>query len=209
MIGPLPTALGGFNRVLVAIDKFTKWIEVKPVTCPKADRVLDFLDELVHRYGLPHRIITDLGSNFNNHQFWEYCEISGIDVRYVSVSHPQANRQVERANGMVLDAFKKRLHDAANPKGGKWIKELPNALWGYVLSPPSQRGNPLTSWSTAPKQSSLLMSYGTHQQWSIMTKASLNTAEELTSIDSKKLAVLPSSNHQGTWRVSDATMIAT
>jgi ribonuclease HI len=48
MIGPLPTAPGGFNRVLVAIDKFTKWIEVKLVTCPKADRVLDFLDELVH-----------------------------------------------------------------------------------------------------------------------------------------------------------------
>jgi hypothetical protein len=53
MIGPLPTAPGGFNRVLVAIDKFTKWIEVKLVTCPKADRVLDFLDELIHRYGLP------------------------------------------------------------------------------------------------------------------------------------------------------------
>jgi hypothetical protein len=44
MIGPLPTTPGGFNRVLVAIDKFTKWIEVKPVTCPKDDRVLDFLD---------------------------------------------------------------------------------------------------------------------------------------------------------------------
>jgi transposase InsO family protein len=87
---------------LVAIDKFTKWIEVKPVTCPKADRVLDFLDELVHRYGLPHRIITDLGSNFNNHQFWEYCKNSGIDVRYVSVAHPRANGQVERTNGMVL-----------------------------------------------------------------------------------------------------------
>jgi hypothetical protein len=80
MIGPLPTAPGGFNRVLVAIEKFTKWIEVKPVTCPKADKVLDFLDELLHRYGLPHRIITDLGSNFNTHQFWEYCENSGIDV---------------------------------------------------------------------------------------------------------------------------------
>jgi hypothetical protein len=49
MIGPLPIAPGGFNRVLVAIGKFTKWIEVRPVTCPKADRVLDFLDELVHR----------------------------------------------------------------------------------------------------------------------------------------------------------------
>jgi hypothetical protein len=42
MIGPLPTEPGGLNRVLVAIDTFTKWIEVKPVTCPKADRVLDF-----------------------------------------------------------------------------------------------------------------------------------------------------------------------
>jgi hypothetical protein len=69
MIGPLPTVPGGSNRVLVAIDKFTKWIEVKPVTCPKSDRVLDFLDELVHICGLPHRIITELGSNFINHQF--------------------------------------------------------------------------------------------------------------------------------------------
>jgi hypothetical protein len=140
MIGPLPIVPGGFNRVLVAIDKFTKWIKVKPVTCPKADRVLDFLDELVHRYGLPHRIITNLGSNFNNHQLWEYCENSRIDVRYVSVAHPQANRQVERANGMVLDALKKRLHDAANTKGGKWIKELPNALWGLRTQPTKPTG---------------------------------------------------------------------
>jgi transposase InsO family protein len=140
MIGPLPTAPGGFNRVLVAIDKFTKSIEVKLVTYPKADRVLDFLDELVHRYGLPHRIITDLGSNFNNHQFWEYCENSGIDVWYVSVAHPGANGQVERVNGMVLDALKKRLHDTANTKGGKWIKELPNALWGLRTKPTKPTG---------------------------------------------------------------------
>jgi hypothetical protein len=96
MIGPLPTAPGGFNRVLVAIDKFTKWIEVKPVTCPKADRVLDFLDELVHRYGLPHRIITDLGSNFNNHLFWEYYENNGIDVP-ICLSCPSPGQRTSRA----------------------------------------------------------------------------------------------------------------
>jgi hypothetical protein len=124
----------------VAIDKFTKWIEVKTVTYPKADRVLDILDELVHRYGLPHRIITDLGSNFNNRQFWEYCENSGIDVRYVSIAHPRANRQVERANGTVLDALKKRLHDVANTKGGKWIKELLNALLGLRTQPTKPTG---------------------------------------------------------------------
>jgi hypothetical protein len=140
MIGPLPTAPGGFNRVLVAIDKFTKWIEVKPITCPKADRVLDFLDELVHRYGLPNRIIIDLGSNFNNYQFWKYCENSGIDVRYVLIVYPRPNGQVECANGMVLDALKKHPHDAANSKGGKWIMELPNALWGLHTQPSKPMG---------------------------------------------------------------------
>jgi hypothetical protein len=30
---------------------------------------------------------------------------------------------------MVLDALKKRLHNIANTKGGKWIKELLSTLW--------------------------------------------------------------------------------
>jgi hypothetical protein len=50
------------------------------------------------------------------------------DIQYVLVTHP-------RANGMVLDALKKRLHDAANTKGGKWIKQLPYALWGLRTQP--------------------------------------------------------------------------
>jgi hypothetical protein len=101
------------------------------------------LDELVHRYGLPHRIIKDLGSNFNNHQFWEYYVNSGIDVWYVLVAHPQANGQVERANWMVLNVIKKRLHDAANTKGGKWIKKLPNALLGLRTQPTKPTGQSL------------------------------------------------------------------
>jgi hypothetical protein len=59
---------------------------------------------------------------------------------YVSVAHPRANGQVERTNSMVLDALKKRLHDAAHTKGGKWIKELPNALWGLRTQPTKPTG---------------------------------------------------------------------
>jgi hypothetical protein len=92
MIGPLPTAQGGFNRVLVPIDKFTKWIEVKLVTCPKADRVLDFLDDHMHRYRLPHRIITDLGPNFNNHR--ELREQR--DRRPVCLSRPSSGQRTSR-----------------------------------------------------------------------------------------------------------------
>jgi hypothetical protein len=194
---------------LVAIDKFTKWIEVKPVTCPKADRVLDFLDELVHRYGLSHRIITDLGSNFNNHQFWEYCENSEIDVRYVSVAHLRANGQVEHANGMVLDALMKRLHDAANSKGGKWIKELLNALWGLRTYPSKPMG-----------QSPYFLVYGSEAILSadvIWNSPAVEHYDEGISEDSRRVDIesleearcAASSNQQGIWRVSDATTIAT
>jgi hypothetical protein len=42
---------------------------------------------------------------------------------------------------MVLDALKKRLDDAANTKEGKWIKELPNALWGLRTQPSKPTGH--------------------------------------------------------------------
>jgi hypothetical protein len=41
---------------------------------------------------------------------------------------------------MVLDALKKRLHDAANTEGGKWIKELPNAPLGLCTQPTKPMG---------------------------------------------------------------------
>ena len=32
MVGPLKKGLGGFTHLLIAVDKFTKWIEAKPIT---------------------------------------------------------------------------------------------------------------------------------------------------------------------------------
>jgi ribonuclease HI len=64
MIGPFTTAPGGFTHVLVAIDNFTKWIEYKPITKLTPDRVVDFISDILHRFGFPNTIITDLGSNF-------------------------------------------------------------------------------------------------------------------------------------------------
>jgi hypothetical protein len=48
MIGPFTTMPGGFTHILVAIDKFTKWIEYKPITKLTPDRVVDFIPEYHH-----------------------------------------------------------------------------------------------------------------------------------------------------------------
>jgi hypothetical protein len=139
MIGPLPTAPGGFNRVLVAIDKFTKWIEVKPVTCPKADRVLDFLDELVHHYRLPHRIITDLGSSFNNHQFWEYCENSRLTS---GTSQLPIHRPTDKSStpmGWYSTLSRSDCTMLLTRKEASGSRNCPTHSGGCVHNPPSRR----------------------------------------------------------------------
>jgi hypothetical protein len=153
MIGPFTTAPGGFTHVLVAIDKFTKWIEYKPIAKLTADRVVDFISDILHRFGFPNTIIMDLGSNFTANQFWEFCKNACIEVKYISIAHPRANGQVERANGMIIDGLKKRLYDENSKKGGKWIHELPHVVWGSGLSRPKPEDKHRSSLSTAPKLS--------------------------------------------------------
>jgi hypothetical protein len=69
MIGLFATAPGDFTHVLVAIDKFTKWIQYKPIATPSADRVVTFICNILHRFSFPNTIIIDLGSNFYSHEF--------------------------------------------------------------------------------------------------------------------------------------------
>jgi hypothetical protein len=128
MMGPLAKAPGGFTYVLVAIEKFTKWIEYKPVITQSADRVVGFICNILYRFGFSNTIITDLGSNFTSETIWDFCEQSAIIVKYVLVAHPRANCQVECANGMILDGLKKRLYESNRNKGGKWFFELPHVV---------------------------------------------------------------------------------
>ena len=52
---------GGFRWVYVYIDKFSKWIEYKPLVQAIAKKTVKLLDDITHRFGLSDSIITDLG----------------------------------------------------------------------------------------------------------------------------------------------------
>ena len=69
MVGPLNTGRSGFTHVLVAFDKFAKWIEAKPIKNLEASTAVSFIRELTFRYGVPHSIITNNGSNFDSDEF--------------------------------------------------------------------------------------------------------------------------------------------
>ena len=78
MVGPLQTAPCGFTHLLVAVDKFTKWIEAKPIRKLDGATALRFFRDLVVRFGLPHRIITDNSSNLSLGEVEAYCWEKGI-----------------------------------------------------------------------------------------------------------------------------------
>ena len=61
-MGPLKTAVGRYNHIFIAIDKFTKWIEVKLATATTAAKAAEFIEEISHQFVVPNRIITDLGT---------------------------------------------------------------------------------------------------------------------------------------------------
>ena len=124
MIGTFKPAPGGFRYVYVAIDKFSKWIEYKPLVSANAKKVVELFEDIIHRFGLPNSIITDLRTTFTGHHFWDFCEDRCISIKYVSVAHPRANGLVERANGMILDALKRRLYQKEEKHLGRWLKEL-------------------------------------------------------------------------------------
>ena len=111
--------------MLVAIDKFTKWIEFKRIASLTSAKAVEFIQDIIFHFGIMNSIITDLGSNFTGSEFFDFCEQRSIRIKYVSVAHPRANGQVEQANGMILDALKKKIFDKNEKLAGKWIRELP------------------------------------------------------------------------------------
>ena len=69
ILGPFPRAVGGFEYLSVAIDKFTKWPEVEAVRKVTAQSAVKFFKGLVCRFGVPNRVITDNGTQFTSRTF--------------------------------------------------------------------------------------------------------------------------------------------
>jgi transposase InsO family protein len=102
IVGPLRKAPGGYTHLLVAIVKFSKWVEVRPITNLRVEKAVTFFNDIIYRFGVPNSIITDNGSQFTGTKFLEFCDKFHIRVDWAVVAHPQTNGQVECANGMIL-----------------------------------------------------------------------------------------------------------
>jgi hypothetical protein len=54
-VGPFKTAPGGYNHILMAMDKFTEWIKVRAVTLVASKEAAKFIEDITHWFGVPNR----------------------------------------------------------------------------------------------------------------------------------------------------------
>jgi hypothetical protein len=64
LVGPFKKARGGFTHIFIAVDKFTKWIEVNPTTSITVVKAVEFIKEIMYRFDMPNNIIIDNGTLF-------------------------------------------------------------------------------------------------------------------------------------------------
>ena len=96
VIGPItPKASNGHRFIFVVIDYFTKWVEAASYASMTKVVVARFIKkEIICRYGLLERIISDNGLNLNNDMVIEVC------TRF-KIKHHNSVPYCTKMNGIV------------------------------------------------------------------------------------------------------------
>ncbi|KAG8501253.1 hypothetical protein CXB51_003409 [Gossypium anomalum] len=130
-IGPIsPKASNGHRFIFVVIDYFTKWVEAASYANVTKSAISQFLKkEMVFRYGMPERIISDNALNLNNKTIAEVCCQFKIKHHNSSPYSPKMNGAVEAANKNIKKIVRKMIETYRD-----WHEKLPFALLAYRTS---------------------------------------------------------------------------
>nr|XP_034194962.1 uncharacterized protein LOC117611144 [Osmia lignaria] len=127
LVGPLPRSKTGNTSLLVIQDRFTKWIELRPLRRATGPAVAKALRELVIlRHGTPRAVTTDNGKQFVGKEFEKTLTESGIKHRRTPPYAPQCN-PVERANRVIKTMISQDLGKTQKA----WDEHLPEIAFAY------------------------------------------------------------------------------
>ena len=74
-MGPVNPPSHGYIWILVAIEYFTKWEEAIPLNKAIGGAVVNFIKEnIIVRFGVPYRIVSDNGTPFVNREVRKMLE---------------------------------------------------------------------------------------------------------------------------------------
>lgn len=98
LFGPLPTSPEGLCHIFIIEDVASRWVELFALADATAKTcALTLLNEVILRYGMPRRIVSDHGPQFVSAVMQKLTFCLGIRHTLTPVYHPAAN-PVERKN---------------------------------------------------------------------------------------------------------------
>ena len=137
-IGPIKTTKNLNRFVIVLRDYATGWTEARATRDATAETTIDFIVDMINRYGVPEKIISDNATNFTSKANELLAQKLGVHHITITPYNPSANGQVERINALIIQTLRFYIdRNAAN-----WDVFLPYAIFAINSSE-----NPLTKVS--------------------------------------------------------------
>lgn len=123
------------HYVLVCVDMFSHWPEIKVVNSVVSSVVIEFLDSLFEREGVPKSLLSDNGVQFTSSVVEEFLSSRGIKHKKAAYYHLESNGVVER----FVKVLKETLQQAV-ATGGDWEIAMKKKVKEYRFTPHSSTG---------------------------------------------------------------------
>ena len=170
----LERSKGGFEKILVITDHFTRYSQAFPTRNELAKTTAKVLFEnfIVH-YGFPARLHSDQGRNFESSVIKELCSLAGVEKSRTTPYHPMGNGMVERFNQTLLNM----LGTLENHKKEDWKSYVAPLVHSYNASK-----HPSTGYSP------YFLMFGRHPRLAIDAYLGIPSAEESTVVSQDNYA---------------------
>lgn len=131
-VGKLPPS-EDFIYILMIVCHFTGWAIAVPTTNTTSETVARcLLDEVICRFGMPLRILTDRGESFRSQLLKTIYARLGTKAAFTSSYHPQTNGKVERLNSTIKEMLK--CLSSNKLVGDQWSQHLQLVTFAYNTS---------------------------------------------------------------------------